>query len=571
MALFDPDADSSQRRSADLFGDINALRNQQPSEDSGLAEKEVYNEKTCCGRLARNSYFEYVTLGVIVMNAVYLGIDCDYDARWVKPDDLYANPASFWAFIVMDNFFCSFFTFEVVIRFVGFKSKCSSCEKSFLFDLLLAALMILETWILAFIGPIPALKQLSILRLLRLARLMRMGKLLRYCPELKLIVTSLLAAVRSVGMALILLLGALYVFAIIFTQEYHQGLKKDDDPALSAAQELFGSMGRSMRHLLIMGTILDDLTACTNAIRASEKTSMLMIFWVCVIVTSLTLFNMMVGLLCEVVDATTTGEKWKAEEISIQETIHGFFKAMDSDNNGVITIQEFLKMHDEPEVIKALAKLDINEKHFGQYATLLFATKDKVEFKEASDLIMQLRPGRTISQCDWAVFKLEIEKANAEIGHFLYDLERFLEDGGAYSDGDDDDPDSPRSGKQSEGSEEKVDRDKAYTHNGKRTIASIAHHTAGYEVAQTPPICSKYQEAPKCQRARNAKKEETVKDHVQHLIKMRENMSNDLWKKNQLDNPMRTNVHEERNLRVAADIGEDSDMNNQFEMPPLLS
>merc|ERR1719345_454462 len=105
--------------------------------------------------------------------------------------------------------------------------------------------MVVETWVLAFIGPIAALKQVSILRLLRLTRLFRMAKLMRYFPELQLIVKGMLAAVRSVGCATILLLLVLYVFAIIFTNEYHQGHVADDDPDIPEISMLFGSLGKS--------------------------------------------------------------------------------------------------------------------------------------------------------------------------------------------------------------------------------------------------------------------------------------------------------------------------------------
>ena len=52
-----------------------------------------------------------------------------------------------------------------------------------------------------------------------------MGKIMRYCPELQLLVKGMVAAVRSVSVALGLLMLVLYIFSIIFTAEYHQGLK----------------------------------------------------------------------------------------------------------------------------------------------------------------------------------------------------------------------------------------------------------------------------------------------------------------------------------------------------------
>lgn len=411
-----------------LFSEINALRHQSKTPlESGDLDNLKFNEKTCMGRLAANKYFEYATLGVIVINALYLGYDCDYSTRWGKPEDLYSSPL--WGFMFMDNFFCAFFTMEVVVRFLGYKVKSHSCtDISYLFDLALVTLMVGETWILAFIGPIDALKQVSILRLLRLTRLLRMGKLLRYLPELQLIVKGMIAAVRSVSCAGILLILVLYVFAIIFTNEYHQGLKEDDDPDLTVAEVFFGSMGKSMRHLLIMGTILDDLTACTNAIRASESIPMLLVFMVCIIISSFTIFNMLIGILCEVMEATSDSEKRSNQEIEITQVMLGFFSTMDIDGNGLISRQEFVNMRDHPQVMASIAKLGIDHKSFNKYAELLFLPKipgepaQALQYNEAVAMIMKLRPGSKINRCDFAHFRRNVTQDNRLMHRYLDDI-----------------------------------------------------------------------------------------------------------------------------------------------------
>merc|ERR1719393_558322 len=61
---------------------------------------------------------------------------------------------------------------------------------------------------------------LSILRLLRLLRLTRMARLMRSVPELLTLIKGIVAATRSVGSALTLLIIFTYVFAIIFTGVY---------------------------------------------------------------------------------------------------------------------------------------------------------------------------------------------------------------------------------------------------------------------------------------------------------------------------------------------------------------
>merc|ERR1740130_2339874 len=128
------------------------------------------------------------------------------------------------------------------------------------------------------------------------------------------------------------------------------------------AEELFGSMGKSMRHLLIMATILDDVTACTNVIRATQNMMMLMVFFVCIMVSSFTLWNMLLGILCEVVTATQNAEEEKNQQREIAQVMTGFFVKMDMNGDGLICLAEFIAMYQNKDIVTALKKLDINHR-----------------------------------------------------------------------------------------------------------------------------------------------------------------------------------------------------------------
>merc|ERR1719387_2770692 len=118
--------------------------------------------------------------------------------------------------------------------------------------------MILETWIMPLISSGGGgLSQLSILRLLRLLRLSRMARLMRSVPELLTLIKGIVAATRSVGSALVLLIIETYVFAIIFTGVYRD-LKFQDPDELTEDEsfllENFGTMPASIFTLLVNGT-----------------------------------------------------------------------------------------------------------------------------------------------------------------------------------------------------------------------------------------------------------------------------------------------------------------------------
>merc|ERR1712118_573174 len=117
-----------------------------------------------------------------------------------------------------------------------------------------------------------------------------------------------------------------------------------------------------------MGTILDDITLACNFIRGTSKgDAMMFAFLAFVLISSFTMLNMLIGILCEVVCATGEGERNKNTEARVREAITDLFHKMDSDNNGMIQRNEFLSMKSDKNVMNALQELDVKAKHFEMY------------------------------------------------------------------------------------------------------------------------------------------------------------------------------------------------------------
>eukprot|EP00439_Symbiodinium_sp_Y106_P066019 s1506_g10.t1 len=284
-------------KSQGIFEAVNDLKHSTSKPSNGKEQKFADN---VFGRIAGHRYFEGATMAVILVNAVCIGIDADYSATNDRPAKLHEGPAFF---IVTEVFFAVFFTTELVVRFLAFKRKCLCfCDFWFLFDFLLVAMMDVETFILPLIasegGPLGIL---STLRLLRLLRVSRMAKLMRTFPELMLIVKGLAAAVRAVSWTLALLMMILFVWSIIFTSIYHQGTKTDEEVA-DGIGSLFGNMSKSAFSLIIMGTLLDDVTYCCNMIRESGQIFMLAVFIVFIVISSFMMLNMLLGILVEALE-----------------------------------------------------------------------------------------------------------------------------------------------------------------------------------------------------------------------------------------------------------------------------
>jgi voltage-gated sodium channel len=405
-----------------LFKEINQLRQKDVDpNDKDAMEKQALAAKYSdglLGQIAKSKVFEFATLGMISLNALAIGIGADYNARWVVPDNLYEGPIFF---IVIENMFATYFTLEVIIKFLATREKLSCfCDSWFMFDCCLVTMMVGETWVLPFLGSGGPLAQLSILRLLRLLRITRMAKIMRVVPEMMVIVKGMAASVRTVSMTGVLLIAVLYTFSIIFTDAFHEHeLAEDEEETESSA--MFGTMGKSMFSLFIMGTVLDDVTAASNAIRETQNFWMLTAFIVFILISSFMMLNMLIGILVEVVAATAEGERGKTVEDNVREAIREIFDSMDEDEDKRISREEFENMQDNPKVKAALEDLDITDSHFHLFAELFFKEEDDISgprslcYDKLVGMILRLRPGTFVSALDFAAFAKVISEIHDRV------------------------------------------------------------------------------------------------------------------------------------------------------------
>lgn len=255
---------------------------------------------------------------------------------------------------------------------------------------------------------------LGVLRLLRLLRITRMAKLMRAIPEIMLIVKGLASATRAVAMTGILMALITYIFAIILTGAYHQGRIEDGDEPDNAMVN-FGSMGKSVFSLIIMGAIFDDLTYCTDSIRESGNTVMLVVFILYMLFAGFTVLNMLIGILAEVVQATGDGEEKKAELDLLTESLGSIITKLDVNCDKKISKKEFQQMSKHPDLQDSLKGLNISSEEFDKFGDIVFSleedssAKDAVEqsisYQELAHIVYKLRPGVQVGALDLACFE----------------------------------------------------------------------------------------------------------------------------------------------------------------------
>lgn len=350
--------------------DVKEVERTLQSAPSGLLQERRERKRIgdgCCGRIANNERFQHVTLFVIVLNAFWIFVDVQWNHSALKLEDgrLPLEPYS----TIVENIFCVYFTLEVVIRFLAFK-KFRYCfiDAWFIFDFTLVLFMVLETWALPLLDLASGgsndgggvLSNFSSFRLLRLLRLTRVARLMRFFPELLTLVKGMVRAMQSVVFILLFMVVVTYVFAIVFTSqiaEYDYVPPPDSDPT---AKDLFGDMGSSMMTLFTNGVLVDNLVFTLTEIQ-KESLILMWAFMVFIVVSGMTLFNMLIGVLCQVIEDSSQGEAEARQLAELKTCLVDAFQAMDESQDGLISKEEWAQISTNKKVQAALLKLGVEE------------------------------------------------------------------------------------------------------------------------------------------------------------------------------------------------------------------
>jgi len=210
--------------------------------------------------------------------------------------------------------------------------------------------------------------------MLRLLRLTRMVRLIRAVPDLVTLLRSMTVAFRSVFSTMILLLIFIYLFAVMFRSQ----LRVDSSTPLETRIFLQQKMSRLpsiMWTLLFSGTFLDSPAKCAvNLVEVS--TPLALAFVVFAICTAFVLLNMLVGLLCQVVNEVSSVEKERNTITYVKSKLMGVLQSLDTDGNGTISKEEFNQLLKNEEAVQALEELGVDVPNLLSLSDHLFEPSD---------------------------------------------------------------------------------------------------------------------------------------------------------------------------------------------------
>jgi hypothetical protein len=399
----DPNMEKKEinRRTSGLFGfsnveDIKEKVKMQRLDNANppYSVYDMYWEVGIFQKIARHPYFENFTLGVIVANALWLSFDTDGNTADTIND---AKPI----YIAMDIAFFGYFVIELFIRFMAFKRKSACCRDGwFVFD---SALVFLYAFDPFTIGLIVAIKgggglnlPTAVLRLFRLARLSRLVRMLRSLPELMIMIKGMLSATASVGYTLGLLMVITYVFGIAFCNIVPDGNEWEDGYDGSIEKIYFSSVPEAMHNLVIYAVFLDNLSNITLDCKA-QSAICLILLWMYIALAALTVLNMLVGVLCEVISAVAVEEKECMMIDKVKEKFTAIALTLDENKDMLLSWDEFKVIATDQEAIRTLKAVNVDPECLIDVAEDFFNEDGKkvfVEFEEFMTMVLDLRAGQ---------------------------------------------------------------------------------------------------------------------------------------------------------------------------------
>jgi voltage-gated sodium channel len=366
-----------------------------PKEGPSLVDEpydvsEYYKTDGFAQFVVRSPIFNWIVLGTIVSNALFMGVDANENHK-KSIADVGAGYA------VLEFIFCGIFTTEILFRFAAFQHKLNCLrDKWFIVDSSLVVMMGLETWVFLLMVAIFDVDSRLIVtepfKLVRLLRLARIARMMRMLPELVTLVKGIVSAMRAVFSCMVLLVIMIYVFGIIlFTLEGEE----------EELADYFATLPKSMWTLLLNGVFLDNVGEPTRLIIRLGRTGSLIFFIVFVCLSACTVMNMLIGILCEVVSKVTAQESDAEAKNKIRHSIVKMLKRLDADGSGEISKAELLAVAEDPDADKILSDLKVDVGYFVDLQDMLYEGPDDVlSIAQIISLILECRGERSVTMQD---------------------------------------------------------------------------------------------------------------------------------------------------------------------------
>lgn len=229
---------------------------------------------------------------------------------------------------------------------------------------------------------------------MRLTRMARLAKLLRAIPEITVLLNGMAVATRTVACTISLMFCIVYVFAIAFVNLCGDG---------PLAEKYFQDVSSSIHTLLIAGAF-PDLEELMRDI-AAENMLIWIVMVVFVLLATITVMNMLIGVLVEVVKVSSQVERDALDVKFVRSTImteiiRAGMAESDDPLHVWLTRDDFVTLLQVPNASKSLQGVGIDVVGLIDVLDYIFKEDAPLSFPDLMEIVLQLRSSTTTTVRD---------------------------------------------------------------------------------------------------------------------------------------------------------------------------
>mmetsp|Transcript_26932 Transcript_26932/g.80254 ORF Transcript_26932/g.80254 Transcript_26932/m.80254 type:complete len:549 (-) Transcript_26932:83-1729(-) len=365
--------ENSRKANADMRG-ILARRK---STLSGV----VYKDRGYAQRMVRSPVFEYITLTIVLVNALWIALDLDLNGKPLLDSPL--------GFQLIEQVFTLVFFLEMVVRLLAYRRPLLALQdKWFIFDGILVFTMTLESWLLTIIFLITDAKELmgigflSALRILRVLRIVRVAKLCKAAPELKTMVAGIVAGIRSMLITAVILVVVTYAFAVCLRQ---LGM------STAWGQEHFTTVPNSVYTLLIVSLLPDNAPLMDEI--SQETWYCGVIYFIFLLLTAVTIMNMLIGILVDGIFQVSNADKEERGIELMSEKLRAALWSIDKNFDGQVSKAEFEGILENQEAVRTLYDVGVDVTALVSEADFIFRSEcsSGLPFEDFKEEVLKFR------------------------------------------------------------------------------------------------------------------------------------------------------------------------------------
>lgn len=334
-----------------------------------------------------NTCFGYVIISFIALNSLMMGIQADWMVTHIGEE----APV---VFDVLEYIFAVVFTWELLMRIFVYNISFLRMPdwKWNIFDSVVVFLQVFDIITTLAIGGNNGgnLNFMRLVRLMRLLRILRLMRVLRFVQELRSMVMSIAASLRSLMWTIILLAFLMYGVGVCLIQLIaDKGL--EDPRIMEKAPEIklyYGSLVEALVSLFAGITGGIDWNDLLVPLESQIGPWLAAVFVLYIAFAVLAMMNVVTGIFVESALQSTRAD----EEKEVRQQLQELFSNVDAGHDGLVCWEEFVQHLEKPDMMRCFESLGFNiNEAYGLFNLLDTEQSGNIECEELLEGCLRLR------------------------------------------------------------------------------------------------------------------------------------------------------------------------------------